>query len=123
MINPGLIDAVQNNWGKVYWFARMLINQDKYGGIGGENELVSSIASSLRVVEEENDNLGALGTLKLQKRILRNILEERFANAPSRIERVKNLIEDLGDEIQNSTDMEVFIITCENIMLPQFIKQ
>lgn len=112
------IKQVKNRWQNVYWFARMLISNDKYGRIGKENDLISKIASSLRVLKEENDKLNASDTLELQKQTLKDILLERFKNAPARQQRVKRLINDLDYQIKTEKDMKVFILTCENIMLP-----
>ena len=43
---------------------------------------------------------------------------DRVKNAPARQQRVERLIEDLDYQIDTAQDMEVFILTCENIMLP-----
>lgn len=112
------IEQVENRWQNVYWFARMLINNDKYGSIGKENDLLSKLASSLRIIKKENDKLEPSETLALQKKSLKNILLERVKNAPARQQRVERLIEDLEHQIESAKDMQVFILTCENVMLP-----
>jgi hypothetical protein len=117
-IEHEFLEQVENKWQNVYWFARMLISNDKYGRIGKENDLLSKIASSLRVVKKENDKLEPSETLALQKQSLKNILLDRVKNAPARQQRVERLIEDLDYQIDTAQDMEVFILTCENIMLP-----
>jgi len=106
----------ENKWDNAYWFARMLISNDKYGSIGKNNKLLSIIASSLRVIAKENKNSG--NTLKLQKQTLKNILSERFSKATAILARVQKLIVDLDIEIKDPKDMDVFILTCESIMLP-----
>jgi hypothetical protein len=117
-IEHEFIEQVENSWQNVYWFARMLISGDKYGGIGKENELLSKIASSLRMVKKENDKLNPSETLAIQKQSLKNILLDRVKNAPARQQRVERLITDLDYQIDTPQDMKVFILTCENIMLP-----
>ncbi|MBK6976069.1 MAG: hypothetical protein IPH28_02245 [Cytophagaceae bacterium] len=110
-----LLSEIRNPWHKVYWFSRMLISSDKYAKIGNEPKLLTLITSSLRVIARDNkgDN-----TLELQKHVLKNIIEERFKKATKNIDRVRRLLNDLDLEISNSFEMDAFILTCENIMLP-----
>lgn len=110
-----VLDNFQNRWENVYWFSRMLINTDKYGAVGKEPKLLSTITSSLRLIANQNKGKDYI---RLQKKTLRNIIEERFKNAKSRILRVKRLLNELDKEITTKADMEVFILTCENIMIP-----
>jgi hypothetical protein len=111
-----VIKQIEKSWNKAYWFARMLISNDKYGGIGKDNKILSTIASSLRVIAQENSD--KRNTLTLQKQTLRNILSERFKSSNALFERVNRLLYDLDSDIQNEKDMAVFILTCENIMIP-----
>lgn len=117
-IEHEFIEQVKKRWENVYWFSRMLINGDKYGGVGKENDLLTKIASSLRIVKEENDKLDSSETLSLQKQSLKNILMSRVKNAPARQQRVKKLFIDLDNQIESEDDIEVFLLTCENVMLP-----
>jgi len=93
----------------------MLINNDKYIAIGKEPKLLSILASSLRIVAKEGNGKD---TLNLQKQTLRNIIEERYRKTVSRDNRVQSILADLDEKIQTVGDMGVFILTCENIMLP-----
>lgn len=106
---------IQNRWHNVYWFSRMLINNDKYVAIGKEPKLLSTITSSLRLVAKESKGKK---TLDLQKQTLRNIIEERYKKTSSWENRVQRMLNELDQEIRTLEDMEVFILTCENIMLP-----
>jgi len=110
-----ILNEIQNRWHNVYWFSRMLINNDKYIAVGKEPKLLSILASSLRLVAKESKGKD---TLNLQKQTLRNIIEERYKKTTSRDHRVQKLLTDLDEEIQTVDDMDVFILTCENIMLP-----
>ena len=56
--------------------------------------------------------------MSLQKQTLRNIIEERYKKTASRDNRVQRMLSELDEEINTLDDMEVFILTCENIMLP-----
>jgi len=110
-----ILSDIQNRWHNVYWFSRMLINNDKYIAVGKEPKLLSTLASSLRLVAKESKGKD---TLNLQKQTLRNIIEERYKKTASRDNRVQRMLLELDEEINTLDDMEVFILTCENIMLP-----
>lgn len=110
-----ILSDIQNRWHNVYWFSRMLINNDKYIAVGKEPKLLSTLASSLRLVAKESKGKD---TLSLQKQTLRNIIEERYKKTASRDHRVQRMLAELDEEINTIDDMEVFILTCENIMLP-----
>ncbi len=116
MKHSEIIKQIENSWHNVYWFSRILINNDKYAAIGKDSKLLSIIASSLRLIAKENKNKN--DALLLQKKTLCNILEERFKKATSIKARVKRLLSDLDVEIKTPVDMGVFILTCENIMIP-----
>ncbi len=110
-----ILSNIQNKWHKVYWFSRMLINNDKYIAIGKEPKLLIAIASSLRIIAGEHQEEN---TLIIQKQTLRNIIEERYKKTSSRDNRVQRMIKELEEDIETVQDMEVFILTCENVMLP-----
>jgi hypothetical protein len=110
-----ILNDIQNRWNNVYWFSRMLINNDKYVAIGKEPKLLATIASSLRFVATESKGQD---TIRLQKQILRNIIEERYKNTDSKHMRVQRMLNELDEEIKSVEDMSIFIMTCESIMLP-----
>ncbi len=110
-----VFNNIQNRWQNVYWFSRILINNDKYVAVGKEPQLLSTLASSLRLVAKENKSKDSL---YIQKQTLRNIIEERYKKTPSKDNRVQRMLTDLEKEINTIDDMEVFILTCEDIMLP-----
>ncbi len=110
-----ILSNIQNRWHNVYWFSRMLINNDKYIAVGKEPKLLSTIASSLRLIAKESKGVN---TLELQKQTLKNIIETRYQKSKARENRVHKLLEDLDKEICTHEDMAVFIMTCESIMIP-----
>lgn len=110
-----ILTEIQNRWHNAYWFSRMLINNDKYVAVGKEPKLLSTIASSLRLIGKESKGKN---TLSLQKQTLRNIIEERYKKTSTKDNRVQRMLNELDEEIRTLGDMEVFILTCENIMLP-----
>lgn len=115
MSTNNTISRIENKWENVYWFSRMLINNDKYITVGKEPKLLASIASSLRLISKESKGKN---TLELQKKTLQNIILERFRNSKSSSDRVERLLRDLDEVILNIEDMNVFILTCENVMIP-----
>lgn len=117
MIATEILSDIQNNWHNVYWFSRMLINNDKYIAVGKEPKLLSAIASSLRLIAQDSKGKN---TLSLQKQTLRNIIEDRYKKTVSRDNRVQRMLSELDEEIQTLDDMNIFILTCENIMLPLY---
>jgi hypothetical protein len=93
----------------------MLINKDKYVAIGKEPKLLTRITSSLKLVADENKGKDFLS---LQKQVLRNIIEERYCKTETTNIRVQLLLSDLNKEIITPETMNVFILTCENILVP-----
>lgn len=113
-----IIEQLKNPWDKVYWFLRMIINNDKYVAFGKESKLLTKITSSLRLVAKDNEHLEVSEILALQFGVLRGILTNRYAKAKSLQARLERLLVDLEKEIATNTDMEVFILTCESVMIP-----
>ena len=111
-----LFEHLQNRWENVYWFSRKLINGDKYGGIGKDSLLLSQLTNSLKLIKHESDEND--DTVKLQKQTIKIIVEKRFKSAKSKYERIQRLLTDLDFDIKTSIDIEVFILTCEYIMIP-----
>jgi hypothetical protein len=56
--------------------------------------------------------------LALQKQVLRNIITERYRKTETTNIRVHLLLADLEKEIISQEIMNVFILTCENILIP-----
>lgn len=113
-----IIDHLNNKWDNVYWFARMLINSDKYGGVGRKNDLMSTIASSLKVIKRDNITKPEELVLSLQKQTLSNLIESKHLKSKSLNGRINKLLDDLDKSIVSIVDMDVFIFTCEQIMVP-----
>lgn len=111
-----ILQQIENRWYNAYWFSRMLINKDKYVALGKENKLLATIASSLRLIASTNKN--SPDTITLQKQTLRNLIEDRYKKTSSTDARVQTLLRELDEMITTVEDMEVFIMTCENIMIP-----
>jgi len=105
----------KNPWHSVYWFSRMLINDDKYVAIGKEPQFLTRISSSLKIIANENQDKDFL---LLQKQLLNNIIMDRFQKSSAKSNRVQQLLSDLDKEITSVEIMNIFILTCEHILVP-----
>jgi hypothetical protein len=105
-----------NPWDNAYWFARMLVSVDKYGAIGTDNKLLSEVCSALRVIAQQTNEEEA--TLSLQKQTLLNILQARYRKATTKQARVNLFCKDVCKMLGRPEDMEVFLLTCESVILP-----
>ncbi|MDD3050158.1 MAG: hypothetical protein PHR06_03350 [Candidatus Cloacimonetes bacterium] len=115
MTESNMIETIQNKWQKVYWFSRMLINADKYVPIAKQPKLLITISSNIRLMLSQYTKNESIN---IHKQVLQNIIEERYKNSDTQRGRVKNLIYDLDKEIQTIDDLSVFLLTCENILIP-----
>ncbi len=115
MKNLDAINIIENKWQNVYWLSRIMINNDKYLAIGKEPKLLLKIVNNLKLVEKENTDGN---TFEIQKQTLKNIIKERYKKSPSKNLRMQRMFEEFDKIIKTQTDMNVFILTCENIMLP-----
>ncbi|MFY7997706.1 MAG: hypothetical protein ACOVSW_03820 [Candidatus Kapaibacteriota bacterium] len=109
---------LNNKWSKTYWFARMLINGDKYGSIGDNNTVLLNLSATLRSVASANAHLPEKEQVQMYKQAITQTLEQRFARATTRLQRVQKLCVDLGNEIQTLADIDVLLLTCESMMIP-----
>jgi hypothetical protein len=110
-----LLNQDNSPWHYSYWFSRMLISTDKYIPIGKQPALLICITSSLKLIASENKGKEYLS---LQKQAIRNIIEKRYIKAKSSNIRVQLLLTDLDKEITSQEIMNVFILTCEHILIP-----
>jgi hypothetical protein len=110
-----LLRQSDSPWHLIYWFSRILINKDKYVAIGKEPKLLASITHNLKDIANKNKGKNALS---LQKQMLRDIIEKRYCKTKSTDFRVQHLLSDLDMEISTPKIMEVFIFTCEHILVP-----
>jgi ubiquitin-protein ligase len=106
---------IENPWRNVYWFSRMLINNDKYGAVGSDSNTILKLSAMLRGVL--NDKNPPDIQVKICKKIIVKVLEERYHKSPARIDRVKLFIKDINDEIRDIIDIMVLILTIESVLI------
>ena len=108
---------LKNPWRNAYWFARMLINGDKYGGIGADSKLLAELSVALRkVLDDESESIET--RIAISYRILREIITARFKKAASKKARAEHFLVDLEKKILSIEDLAVFILTAESVLIP-----
>ena len=107
----------KNPWRNVYWFARMLINGDKYGAVGKESEFLVQLASSLRGVLADPSHSNEF-KIELSKGIFKRLVEKRFSKATAKSARVKLFFEDLTNKLLTVDDIGVFVCATESVLVP-----
>ncbi len=114
----GLVELVSNPWDNVYWFSRMLINTDKYGGVGNEIAVLGSIVSGLKTILRQQDGSGEVqNCVDLCREYVARCLTSRWGKTKKQ-DKVRLLASDLSKELQSLTDVTVLISTCERVLIP-----
>lgn len=112
--------SIANPYHNVYWFARMLINTDKYGGVVGKDSvLMEQIAEELRVIVDsvhitEAERVNYCGAALL------NQLESRVKRATAIRERTMQLAADILVRFNSLEDVIAFILTLEYVLIPLY---
>ena len=57
-------DIFNSPWRKAYWFSRMLINNDKYGSVGKDSQIMLTLATAIRLVLDDPHITSAEGKVK-----------------------------------------------------------
>lgn len=107
----------ENPWRNVYWFARMLINNDKYGGIGKDSKTLAGLTGQLRLIIE-NTRQNKEEKIDICKTIIRDVLNERYKNSVSLNKRIGLFCNDIEKKLTTLDDIFVFILTIESVMIP-----
>ncbi|CCD29271.1 hypothetical protein CAGGBEG34_220019 [Candidatus Glomeribacter gigasporarum BEG34] len=107
----------QNPWENAYWFARMLINGDKYGAIGRQSKFLTEVCIALQQIVEGPAQSKDI-KFELSKNIIQNLFEKRFSRKTAKTERIKLFLEDLFVKLKDICDIKVFILTVQNILIP-----
>jgi len=108
---------IDNPYRNVYWFSRMFINNDKYGGVGKDSRILAEIASQLRGIIT-NSSLNDDEKVDICRNAISQILVTRYSRATSTIERIKLFIQDINDKLNTTKDVMVLVITIEMLMIP-----
>lgn len=112
-----VISEIDNPYRNVYWFSRMLINNDKYGGIGKNSKLLALLTSQLRNILETG-GFDDTTLVEICIQTIRNTLQEKYKNAKAIKDRVASFCNDVAEKISTIQDVHVFILTAEMVMTP-----
>lgn len=107
----------ESPWKNTYWFARMLINGDKYGAIGKDSKLLTEMSAALRKISDDKDQNDDT-KVELAKRVIKQKLDNRYSRLSGKSERVKLFYEDVSKMIGTLEDAVVFSVTAEYIVVP-----
>ncbi len=112
-----LVRVTQSPWDNVYWFARMLIASDKYGGVGSDSKTMLALASAIRTalvsLRGESDEAQVAVLLET----VRQTLVGRWEHTQKR-NAVEALCEDLSRYLLSPQDFQVLAFACEHILIP-----
>ena len=111
------LEVIENPWDNSYWFARFLINSDKYGGVGGESKMMLQIAEGLKAIIKKLEGHPEETVVQATIEFIKNTFGERWKNT-KKIDLVMNLCRDIEDKFTSILDVKVFILTCEKILHP-----
>ncbi len=109
--------VLENPWRNAYWFARMLINNDKYGSVGSDSKLLAEIGQGLRTVIADKSQPEDI-KIDLAKKVLKELLEKRFDKPTARTDRINLFYTDVVSKFQSQDDVAVFILTAESVLIP-----
>lgn len=108
---------LRNPWGNSYWFARMLINGDKYGAIGKETKLLTEVCIALQKIIEDKQQSEYV-KIDLSKKVMKQLFEKRFARKTGKTERINLFLADLFLKFESMIDVTVFVLTAQSILIP-----
>ncbi|MGB9792923.1 MAG: hypothetical protein ACPLTR_10175 [Thermacetogeniaceae bacterium] len=107
-----------NPYDNVYWFARMLINTDKYGGIGSNTEKMFEISHTITgILEESKGKPEDEVVSKLAESVRGAILSGVREDSRKRV-LLENLCLELEKKLLTIDDYKVLALTCEYVVAP-----
>lgn len=110
---------LENPWDNVYWFARMLINSDKYGGIGADSKTMLSVSSAIYSILDKNEQYDSDDEMiRLLNQTIRNVILHERRQGTGKYKALINLCDDLESKIETIKDFKVFALTCDKILVP-----
>lgn len=103
-------------WRNTYWFARMLLNGDKYGAVGKKDKLLYELISRLNVIIAQTA-LTDSEKYNICKTDIINTLRDASKGGSKTIALTELLAEDIDSELKSINDILIFIITVQNVVL------
>lgn len=112
-----IVQVAQNPWGNVYWFARMLIASDKYGGVGGDRNTMERLASVIRTTYDsyKGEKSEVIVATLMEK--VRDVLYKRWGGTKKK-DAIEALCNDLSPKLSSPEDFLILAFTCERLLIP-----
>jgi len=107
-----------SSWRNAYWFARMLLNGDKYGGVGKSKEKqLLELTSQLEIIIGRNA-LTNEDKIKISKDAITKTLTGLFTKNAKGFVLADLLAIDINDNILSLDDIVVFIVSIRYMVAP-----
>ncbi len=117
-INTESISILENPWDNVYWFARMLINSDRYGGVvGTDSNTMLSLYSGLQTLLSKQKQQDESLVVKTAFEFIADILLRRWGKTKKK-SAIELLVADLEDRLVTVRDIEVLCFTIKHVIVP-----
>ncbi len=112
--------VVQNPWENVYWFSRMLINSDRYAGVGAETKIMRNVAVSIHTImhSDEFKKEDPSAQFEILAKILENVLLSGRRKDTNKYAAIQRLLDDLLQKMETVKDFEILSLTCDKIIIP-----
>lgn len=115
-IDVNAVSILENPWDNVYWFARMFIDSDRYGGIGKSSQTMLTLVSGLQaILRQQGESEQAIVGASM------NFIEEillKHRRETKQKTRVEALFHDLKKRVNSRRDVEVICFTIEHVVVP-----
>lgn len=102
---------------KVYWFARQLVNNDKYGALGTKKE--EKLLSSITVVESlmTNESLNEEQRFRVAKHQLLSDIEEMYKANSKSADLARGFRYEIEDAVKTLDDLAIFCFTVRHVVV------
>ena len=105
-------------WRNSYWFARMLLNGDKYAAVGSKKERqMLELATKLEAILAQK-SLSDEEKVRICKRTIKKVLSELYRPTVKGYPLALNLADDINTEFNSVDDIVVFILSMRYIVAP-----
>ncbi len=108
-------DLLADPFDNVYWFARMFVSSDQYGGVGTDSKRVSRLVSVLKQLLPDVTDEPA--SIEGAKEAVFEILKDRKPGT-AKFAQVERLCAELDSLLATKRDLEVLVVTLEHVVVP-----
>lgn len=108
---------LENSWDKAYWFARLLIDTDRYGGVGSNQRSMELVSGSLTTLLRTLDTASPEAVTTLNTALHASLLAGHKTGTKI-YPLIQALYEKLSRYLVTCVDYKVLALTCSKIMMP-----